>query len=155
MPPSGQAWIRGGANLETTVGVLIGCAAEQAAAWDDVLSIRGIGNVVRLVGQVWELMAETVCVVCPSGLGCSGLFSLLLTHREKDKTGLLASTHLPFRFLHPQLQVLFLKGFPCMSKAKVAHPCVFLLLSCVIKQNTHHSVWEWRERIGYFLMFFC
>lgn len=42
---------------------MIGCAAEQEAAWGDVLSIRGIGNVVRLVGQVWELMAETVCDV--------------------------------------------------------------------------------------------
>lgn len=50
----------GGANVETTVGVLIACAAEREAAWDDVLSIRGIGNVLRLVGQVWELMAETV-----------------------------------------------------------------------------------------------
>lgn len=53
----------GGAYLETTVGVLMGCAAEQEAAWDDVLSIRAIGNVLRLVGQVWELTAETVCVV--------------------------------------------------------------------------------------------
>lgn len=67
----------------------MGCAAEQEAAGDDVLSIHGVGNVLRLVGQVWELMGETVCVVCPSGLGCSGLFSLLLTHREKDKTGFL------------------------------------------------------------------
>ena len=89
MPRSGQAWIRGVANLETTVGVLMGCAAEQEAAGEDVLSIRGVGNVLRLVGQVWELMGETVCVVCPSGLGCSGLFSLLLTHREKDKAGFL------------------------------------------------------------------
>lgn len=54
--------------------------------WDDVLSIRGSGNILRLVGQVFELVAQTVCVVCPSGLDCSGLLSLLLTHREKDKT---------------------------------------------------------------------
>lgn len=85
---------------------MIGCAAEQEAAWDDVLSIRGVGNVLRLVGQVWELMAETVCVVCPSGLGCSGLFSLLLTHREKDKTGSLAWTHLPSLFLFLSLAAL-------------------------------------------------
>lgn len=31
---------------------MIGCAAEQEDAWDDVLSIRGVGNVLRLVGQV-------------------------------------------------------------------------------------------------------
>lgn len=50
----------GGANLETTVGVLIACAAEQEAARDGLLSICGIGNVLRLVGQVWELMVETL-----------------------------------------------------------------------------------------------
>lgn len=73
----------GDANLETTVGVLIGCAAEQEAAWDDVLSIRGIGSALKSGCQVWEPMAETAYVACPSGLGCSGLFSLLLTHEEK------------------------------------------------------------------------
>lgn len=31
---------------------MIGYAAEQKAAWDDVLSMRGVGNVLRLVGQV-------------------------------------------------------------------------------------------------------
>lgn len=31
---------------------MIGCAAEQEAAWDDVLSMHGVGNVLRLVGQV-------------------------------------------------------------------------------------------------------
>lgn len=53
--------VRGGANLETTVGVLIACAAEREATWDDLLSIRGIGSVLRLVGQVCELMAECLC----------------------------------------------------------------------------------------------
>lgn len=64
--------------------------------WDDVLSIRGSGNILRLVGQVLELVAQTVCVVSPSGLDCSGLLSLLLTHREKDKKCLLNRTGLAF-----------------------------------------------------------
>lgn len=76
----------GGVNLETTVGVLIGCAVEQEVAWNDLLSIHG--NVLRLVGQVWELMTETVYVMCPSGLGCSGLFSMSFAHKEENKNGL-------------------------------------------------------------------
>lgn len=116
---------------------LIGCATEQEAAKEDLLSIRGIRNVMRLVGQVWELMAETVCVVCPSRLGCSGLFSLLLTHRERDKKGLLAWTHLLSLFLLLSLQALF-KGLPYLCKAKVTHPYVSLSLLeiPVMKPNT-------------------
>lgn len=60
-----------------------GMAAEQKPVWDGVLSIRGSGNIPRLVGQVLELVAETVCAVYPSGLRCPGLLSLLLTHSEK------------------------------------------------------------------------
>lgn len=67
---------------------MIGCAVAQEVAWDDLLSIRGIENVLGLVGQVWELTAETLCVMCPSRLHCFGPFSLQLAHREEGKTRL-------------------------------------------------------------------
>lgn len=54
--------VGGGVNLEATVGVLIGRAGEQEAAQAEVLSIRGIGDVLRSASQVWQPMAETVCL---------------------------------------------------------------------------------------------
>lgn len=74
---------------------------------DDVLSIRGIGNVLRLVGQVWEQRQSVWCVSLWSllFLDCS---SLLLTCRKKKKTGQARSlwTCLPSLFLLLNLPVL-------------------------------------------------
>lgn len=97
---------------------MMGRAVEQETAWDGVLSIRGTENVLRSVGQVCELMAVTVCVLCPSGLYCPGLFSLLLTHREKDKTGLRTWTHSAFSLSSFHFATLF----PSLFKASVNNP---------------------------------
>lgn len=60
-----------------------GTAAWMKLVWHGVSSIRGSGNILRLVGQVLRLVAETVCAAYPSVLRCAGLPSLLLTRREK------------------------------------------------------------------------